>query len=124
MHKLLRKRIYQFYFILRRGRFLDDEKTKKLCKKLIKHRKSLWLFCYDKNIEPTNNHAERQIRHAVIWRKKCFGTQSDRGMLYVERILSVIKTCHQQRLNCFDFIKQSLFTNRMGVRHLSLICTT
>ncbi len=118
---LLRRAIARFYSKLRSGRNLDDDKTRKPCIKLLKNRKSLWLFYHNANVEPTNNHAERQIRHAVIWRKKCFGTQSVRGMFYVERILSVIKTCQQQNLNCFDFIKKSLIAKREGSQTLSLI---
>ena len=117
----LRRQIFTFYKVLRRGRNVDDDKAKRFCKSLIKHRNSLWLFCHDSNIAPTNNHAERQIRHAVIWRKKCFGTQSQRGILFVERILSVIKTCQHQSINCFDFIKQSLLSIQQKNQILSLV---
>ncbi len=117
----LRRQIFTFYKVLRRGRNVDDDKAKRFCKSLIKHRNSLWLFCHDSNIAPTNNHAERQIRHAVIWRKKCFGTQSQRGILFVERILSVIKTCQHQSINCFDFIQQSLLSIQQKNQILSLV---
>lgn len=122
-HKTLRDRIAIFYRVLRKGKCIEDKKAKRLCKTLTKKRCSLWLFCHDKKIAPTNNHAERQIRHAVIWRKKCFGTQSQRGMFYVERILSVIKTCHQQQKDCFDFIKQSLLNKRTNKPYLGLFKT-
>lgn len=120
-HKILRNRIAILYKVLRKGKCIEDKKAKRLCKTLIKKRRSLWLFCHDKKIAPTNNHAERQIRQAVIWRKKCFGTQSQRGMFYVERILSVIKTCQQQGKNCFDFIKRSLFIKRTNKPYLGLL---
>ena len=44
-------------------------------------------------VEPTNNRAERALRHGVLWRKRSQGTQSDRGNRWVERILSLRQTC-------------------------------
>jgi len=40
-------------------------------------------------VEPTNNVAERALRPAVLWRKGSFGTQSDGGARFVERLLTV-----------------------------------
>ena len=54
--------------------------------------------------EPTNNLAERSLRHAVIWRKLSFGTQSAAGSRFVESILSVIATCRQQHRNPLDYL--------------------
>ena len=55
-------------------------------------------------MEPTNNRAERALRNAVIWRKISFGTDSERGSRYVERILTVISTLKQQRRHVLDFL--------------------
>ena len=55
-------------------------------------------------VEPTNNAAERSLRHAVIWRKLSFGTQSAGGSLFVERMLSVIETCRQQKRDVFAWM--------------------
>ncbi len=35
-------------------------------------------------IEPTNNDAERVLRHAVLWRKSSGGTDSQAGSRFVE----------------------------------------
>lgn len=45
---------------------------------------------------PTNNHAERMLRFAVLWRKRSLGTRSDRGERWAERILSLRQTCRLQ----------------------------
>jgi transposase len=50
-------------------------------------------------LEPTNNASERALRHAVIWRKTSFGTQSTNGSRFVETMLTVVETCRQQKLN-------------------------
>ena len=55
-------------------------------------------------VEPTNNFGERQIRHAVIWRKGCFGTDSAAGSRFVERMLTVITTLRQQQRNVLEFV--------------------
>jgi transposase len=61
-------------------------------------------FLHHEAAEPTNNAGERALRHAVIWRKLSFGTQSPAGSRFVETMLTVIETCRQQRRNAFAFI--------------------
>jgi transposase len=57
-----------------------------------------------REIEPTNNAAERALRHAVLWRKMCGGTASEWGSRFVERVLSVVGTCRQQGINVLDHL--------------------
>jgi transposase len=59
-------------------------------------------------VEPTNNVGERALRPAVIWRKRSFGTQSARGSRFVETILTVVETCHQQSRNRFEYVTAAL----------------
>ena len=60
------------------------------------------------DVEPTNNASERSLRHAVIWRKLSFGTQSSAGSRFVETLLSVIETCRQQKRNVFAFVTEAV----------------
>jgi hypothetical protein len=46
---------------------------------------SLWTFL-DEAIEITNNAAERALRKAVLWRKSCFGNQSEAGLRRVHSL--------------------------------------
>ncbi|NVJ12541.1 transposase, partial [Myxococcus sp. AM001] len=48
------------------------------CEDILKHRAALWTFVDRDGVEPTNNHAERELRAFVLWRKRSFGTQSTR----------------------------------------------
>jgi transposase len=57
-----------------------------------------------KGSSPTNNAGERSLRHAVIWRKLSFGTQTVAGSRFVETMLTVIETCRQQRRSAFAFV--------------------
>ena len=67
---------------------------------------ALWTFIFNEQVEPTNNHAERCLRQAVIWRKKYFGTRSDYGSEFVARMMSLITTCKLQSKNAFESLAQ------------------
>jgi transposase len=56
----------------------------------------LWTFVRGEGIEPTNNAAERALRHAVQWRTMSYGTESPAGSQFVENLLTVVATCRQQ----------------------------
>lgn len=81
-------------------------KTKATCMDFYERFDSMWLFVYEENVEPTNNAAERGLRHGVIWRKLSFGTQSETGERFVERVMTVAETLKRQAKNSFDY-----FTN-------------
>src|SRR5262245_7435350 len=53
---------------------------------------------------PTNNAAERALRHAVCWRKTSYGTDSAGGSRFVERVLTVVATCRQQGRSVLAFL--------------------
>lgn len=67
----------------------------------------LWTFVSDARVDPTNNHAERMVRPGVLWRKMSFGTQSERGARYVERVLTVCATCRLQGRNVIEYIREA-----------------
>ena len=66
-------------------------------------------------MEPTNNAAERALRHAVMWRRTSFGTASAAGSRFVERILSVAATCRQRAVDLLDHLTRSLQAARQGL---------
>jgi transposase len=72
------------------------------------HREWLWTFVEVEGVEPTNNASERALRHAVIWRKLSFGTQSQQGSRFVETLLTVVETCRQQSKSAFAFIASAI----------------
>ncbi len=94
--------------LLLRGLRCRHAKTSGLCQELLHHRQWLWTFLDHEGIEPTNNASERTLRHAVIWRKLSFGTQSAFGSRFVETLLSVIETCRQQQQDVFTFVTTTL----------------
>ena len=67
------------------------------CRDILEHKDALWTFVDRANVEPTNNHAERELRAFVLWRRRSFGTQSDRGNRFAERTMTVVHSLRKQR---------------------------
>jgi transposase len=84
------------------------------CKELWEHRHRLWVFVDVEGVEPTNNAAEQALRHAVIWRKLSFGTQSASGSRFVERLLTVIETCRRQKRNVYAWLTKAVEAHIAG----------
>jgi len=84
---------------LRRGVRCGSAKTAGTCRELLSGEAHLWTFVRVEGVEPTNNDAERALRHGVIDRKLSGGTDREVGSRFVERMLSVVATCRQQEVN-------------------------
>jgi transposase len=95
---------FSFRADLRRGLGCGCARTAGTCRELLAGETHLWTFVRVEGIEPTNNHAERALRHGVIYRKLSGGTDSSSGSRFVERILSVVATCRQQGINVLDYL--------------------
>jgi transposase len=89
---------------LRRGVRCGDARTAGTCRELLSGESHLWTFVRVEAVEPTNNDAERALRHGVIYRKTSGGTDSEAGSRFVERMLSVVATCRQQGVNVLDYL--------------------
>lgn len=94
--------------LLERGYACRHARTAEICRELCWHRQRLWTFLDHAGVEPTNNAAERSLRHAVIWRKLSFGTQSAAGSRFVDTLLTVIETCRQQDRDVLAFVTQAV----------------
>jgi transposase len=80
--------------------------------KLLSHEAALWTFASVEGVEPTNNHAERMLRPAVLWRKNCFGSNSRGGCMFVERILTVIHTLRLQERKPLEYLARCIRARR------------
>jgi transposase len=72
-------------------------------------------------VEPTNNHAERGLRGAVILRKLSLGTQSESGEHTIERLLSASVTCRLQKRSLFAYLSEVLAADVRGGPWPSLV---
>ena len=104
MQRLMRPIRRQVEGFLLRGKFSGNAEIKGMCSELYKHREWLWTFLEVEGVVPTNNASERALRHAVIWRKLSFGTQSAHGSRFVATILTVVETCRQQSRSVFEYL--------------------
>jgi len=107
--------------LLLRGIASGNKSLVGMCQELYDHRDWLWTFVREEGIEPTNNAGERALRHAVIWRKLSFGTQSAAGSRFVETMLTVIETCRQQHRNAFEYLTASVQAHLGGQPAPSLL---
>ena len=82
------------------------DKLFKLSEKLLDSFGKLWTFTRIPGMEPTNNLAERDLRKLVVWRRKSYGTRSDRGKKFVERITTVAQTLKRQSQSILVFIQE------------------
>jgi transposase len=81
---------------------------------LLKRWPALWTFTHTDGVEPTNNHAERGLRGAVIYRKLSLGNQSERGERTIERLLSASVTCRLRKQSLFAYLSQALAAHARG----------
>ena len=107
--------------VLEQGRACGCAKTAATCRELLAVEESLWTFVRVEGVEPTNNHIERVLRLAVLWRKKSFGSRSDGGCRFVERLLTVVQTRRLQGRPVLDYLYDALVAHRAGLPAPKLI---
>ena len=81
---------------------------------LLKIWPALWTFDAIEGVAPTNNHAERGLRGAVIYRKLSLGSQSEDGERRIERLLSAHTTCRLQRRSLHAYLIDLLDAHSRG----------
>jgi transposase len=107
--------------LLRRAAFADHAEVSGSCRDILAHLDALWTFVDHEGVEPTNNHAELMLRAFVLWRKKSFGTQSERGERFAERIMSVAQTAKKQGRAILEFLTEALKAHARGTRGPQLV---
>ena len=90
------------------------KRTRGLAKNLLKVWPALWTFAKIDGVTPTNNHAERGLRGAVIYRKLSLGSQSHHGEQRIERLLSASITCRLQHRSLFGYLAELLDASARG----------
>lgn len=107
--------------LLEQGERGRHQKTANFCSGLLEEYEALWTFCEVQGIAPTNNAAERALRHAVIMRRIQGGTQSEDGNRWIERILSVNETCRLQGRAVLDYLTTAATAAHHGQAAPSLL---
>lgn len=104
LRKKMRPLMVEVERLLAVGAVCPNRKVAGTCREILKLADAMWTFVYTTGVEPTNNMAERDLRHAVIWRRISFGTQSEAGSRFVERILTTVITLRKQERNVLEYL--------------------
>jgi transposase len=114
----LRKRMRN---LLMRWRDRGPGKAQRFAQRLLACEPSLWTFARQQGVEPTNNHAERMLRPAVLWRKNSFGSQGQNGVHFAVRILTAVHSLRLQGRSVLEYLHQAVEAHRAGSRPPMLI---
>ena len=87
---------------------------RRFARNLLKIWPALWTFDSSDGVAPTNNHAERGLRGAVIYRKLSLGSQSHGGQRRIERLLSAHTTCRLQHRSLHAYLIDLLGAHARG----------
>ena len=95
--------------------FLSDPSPvqAKLCRRIERHIKELFVFVAEPEVPADNNPAERSRRHLVISRKVSGGTRSERGTESKMTLASLFGTWRAQGLNPLAACRQLLVSPRL-----------
>jgi transposase len=107
--------------LLGRGAGCGCAATAAVCRELLAVEPALYTFAAVEGVEPTNNAAERALRHAVCWRKTGYGTDSAGGSRFVERMLTVVASCRQQGRDALVYLTACCQARRGGAKGPSLL---
>ena len=94
-----------------------EEKVRALAREILNDWDAIMAFVDNPWLPPTNNDAERALRHAVIARYISFGTRTDEGSRFYAAGLSVIDTCRKRGADPWVFAAQMIAAARKGASH-------
>jgi len=110
-----------FERVLKAGSRCADSKAATFCANVLELLPAVWRFVVTEGVEPTNNHAERLLRRGVLWRKNAFGSHSEAGCRFVERMLTVVQTRRLQGRSVLGYLYEALVAHRKGLPAPSLL---
>ena len=110
-----------FFALAERAVNVADVDAGNLARALFEHHLHFFTFVHEEGVEPTNNVAERALRHAVQWRKISFGNRSEDGERAVARLLTVTRTCQLQQLNVLVYLTAAIRSHRRRQVAVSLL---
>jgi transposase len=72
----------------------------------------------------SHNHGELELRDFVLWRKRSFGTQSERGERFAERVMTVVRTARKQGKAVLDFMFRCIAAHVQGTAAPRLVAAS
>jgi transposase len=99
------------------NQYETEDKVRALAREILNDWAAVIAFVDDPRLPPTNNDAERALRHAVIARRIGFGTRTDEGSRCYAAGLSVIETCRKRTLDVAAYARDLITDARKGLPH-------
>jgi transposase len=96
------------------GKKVRYRQGRRFARNILKVWPALWTFAKHPGVQPTNNHAERALCSAVIYRKLSLGSQSEHGEQRIARLLSAHTTCRLQRRSLHAYLIDILTARDAG----------
>jgi len=84
------------------------KRVRRFAAHLLRQIGSLFVYAAREKVEPSNNTAERSLRGPVLWRKGSYGTQSERGSRFAERMLTAKHCLRAQGRDLLAFLVEAL----------------
>ena len=112
-NKPIQDEVWQRLEFLRDGPDTTKE-ARETAKDLLRQWNSLWTYVH-RSGSPTNYHAERSIRKAVLWRKVSHGADSESGCRFVERMLTIAGTARKRGVDLLDWLTRALQAKLEGL---------
>jgi hypothetical protein len=97
------------------NRHVDEKKVRELAGEVLNDWDAVVAFVFDPKLPPTNNDAERALRHAVIARRISFGTRTEEGSRFYAAALSVIDTCRKRGVETWVYAASLIAAARAGL---------
>jgi len=82
--------------------------ARRLAKRLSKYGAQLLTFVEFEGVPSSNNHAEREVRPAVLMRKASYGNQSERGARTRSVLMSMMRTLKKRGLDPMSTLVDAL----------------
>jgi transposase len=98
-----------------KNRHEAENKVRELAGEILNDWDAVVAFVHDPSLPPTNNDAERALRHAVIARRISFGTRTDEGSRFYAAGLSVIATCRQRGVETWAYASSLIAAARANL---------
>jgi transposase len=100
-------RLYERLLELALAAYTDAD-TRRLAKRLEKYRDEMFVFLKDPAVPSDNNHAEREIRFAVILRKIMYGNRSKDGAWTQSVLMTILRTLKRRGHNPIEVFVSAL----------------
>ena len=104
----------EFRVLCKLFRDAKHEKTRELAREFLNDWDAIFRILNHPHLPLTNNEAERALRHWVISRRICYGTQSSQGSRVFALLASVIDTCRKRAISPWDYLASVIHERRRG----------